>query len=75
VAINSSAVVSSHRIGQADSVLTAMSRNGPLVAYQIEHRIRAEGYEEARQELDRSFLRQELNEMCKQARGETPKDI
>jgi len=34
----------------------------------IEHALRFEGYPEARQILDSEFRRQELNEMCRQAR-------
>lgn len=36
----------------------------------IERALRAEGYLEARQLLDSQFRRQELNEMCRQARQE-----
>jgi len=35
---------------------------------QIELALCAEGYDEARQELDSPFLRKELNELCRQAR-------
>ena len=35
---------------------------------QIELALRSEGYSEARQQLDSQFLRQELNQMCREAR-------
>ena len=46
-----------------------MARSGQYEDWgSIERALRAEGYREARQILDSQFRRQELNEMCHQAR-------
>lgn len=46
-----------------------MARSGQYEDwFSIEIALRAEGYREARQLLDSNFRRQELNEMCRQAR-------
>lgn len=46
-----------------------MARSGQYQEWgSIERALRAEGYLEARQILDSQFRRQELNEMCRQAR-------
>lgn len=36
----------------------------------IEHALRAEGFDEARQQLDNRFVRAELDELCRRARAE-----
>ena len=46
-----------------------MARSGQYKDWMsIEIALRGEGYREARQLLDSQFRRQELNEMCRQAR-------
>ena len=48
-----------------------MARSGQYQDWgSIERALRAEGHSEARQLLDSQFRRQELNEMCRQARQE-----
>jgi len=52
-----------------DREADVMARSGKYADWlSIEHALRHQGYPEARQVLDNQFRRQELNEMCRQAR-------
>ena len=52
-----------------DQEADAMARSGKYTDWlSIEHALRHQGYPEARQILDDQFRRQELNQMCRQAR-------
>lgn len=58
------------RVELMDGRADEMARSGQYENWlSIEHALRAEGFPEARQLLDSEFRRQELNEMCHQARG------
>lgn len=58
-----------------DREADSMARSGEYADWlSIERALRHQGFAEARQILDDQFRRQELNEMCRQARetGATP---
>lgn len=59
----------SERFELIDRRADEMARSGQFPDWgSIEIALRAEGHAEARQVLDNRFRRQELNEMCRQAR-------